>query len=374
MITRGMNRRMTAGALLCAAFFLTACSDRSDAPTAPLAPSDPVAQLVAMSFSRHQVVDDGEYLVAEGDIRFRKADLATGPSATRLSLPGGPRGQYHATTLITQSVMAQGIQVDLSGISGNAGWVSAARSAMNAWNGTNGSTIKFLEVTTGGQVSFQFVSSISGGAAADAGYPVNGYPGGLVRISQAVSPTASQKISVMVHELGHIIGLRHTNWAAVGDSLLPTGAVWIPGTATGSESASVMTQGGLRNWAGFTTNDRSAANYMYPAPFPSLTGSYDGSGHPTFSWSAISNASQYRVTAQYLYYTWIYEPSFPEGGYWGQEWGANIVGVTSGTSLTDPDRVQTGDALCQLVYYVEALYPSGKVGQSSPGSQMFDAC
>jgi hypothetical protein len=290
--------------------------------------------------------------------------------------PAGPRAQYHTTTLVSQSKMASGITVNLSAIASNAGWTQAVRSAMQVWRGTYGNTIWITETTGTADVNVSFSTSI-GSAVAQGNMPINGQMGNtlLINSSYANSLTSSQKQFVIVHELGHIVGFRHTNWYGNNEGQSAYGAVWIPGTpdSATAESGSVMTANtASRSWSSFTNYDVVAMNSMYPAPSPVVSASYDASNHPYLQWNAISNAASYRVTAQYIGYTYVCDQV--NGCTWDTDWLSANVGETTSTSMSATGWTRSYDASCELQFYVEPIYPSGKVGKASLMTQVFDAC
>jgi hypothetical protein len=326
---------------------------------------------VELGFSPASIVDRGEFLVVEGDMLFRKADL-TGPRVDRS--PAGPRAQYHTTTLASQTKMAQGITFNLGNMTSNASWAAATRRALQIWNASYGNKVWVSETTGTADLQISMQSNM-GNSIAQTNMPINGHLGSVMYVSTSYNSLSSgEKTWVMVHEIGHAIGLRHTNWYGKGEGESVYGAVHVPGTpGTGGESASVMTQGSVRSWSYFTPSDLLAASTMYPSEAVPLTAAYDAADHPRLDWAAVPLVQKYRVTALYLIDTWIYEPTLPDYGYWGRDWAYTTVGETTGTSMTATDWTRSYDASCQLYYYVEPIYPTGKLGTRSV-TQTFDAC
>lgn len=101
----------------------------------------------------------------------------------------------------------------------------------------------------------------------------NGLPGHWVRINQGANNSNDAQIieGLMTHEIGHAIGLRHTDWntrqscGETGETSGSEGAVYIPGTAGASnDNNSIMNacfpshvQGELSYY------DRIALEYLY---------------------------------------------------------------------------------------------------------------
>ena len=111
----------------------------------------------------------------------------------------------------------------------------------------------------------------NGQAGGVAGFPSNGNPYKFVQIFSGMEAySTNTNEHVMTHEIGHSVGLRHTDWFSrqscgqSGESANPDGAVHIHGTPTGYDSNSIMLACFGANEDGeFGANDRVALEYLY---------------------------------------------------------------------------------------------------------------
>ena len=111
----------------------------------------------------------------------------------------------------------------------------------------------------------------NGQAGGVAGFPEYGDPYKYVQIFSGMEnySTATNE-HVITHEIGHAVGLRHTDWYSrqscgqSGESAGSDGAVHIPGTPTGYDSTSVMLACFSANEDGnFGYYDEVALEYLY---------------------------------------------------------------------------------------------------------------
>jgi hypothetical protein len=261
--------------------------------------------------------------------------------------------------------------VDLSGLASQSGWQAAAVDAIAAWSGITDTHVKMVQgspadITVG-------TACTSSNVAAFASFPAGGNPGSTVYVNTCFgySTSHAQKVHNMVHELGHTIGFRHSNYTQMGETAGTEGAVLISGTPTsGNASGSVMNGGtALNAWAGFATSDLTAVRSIYPLPAPRITGVTNSGGYPLITWNATSGATSYTVRL-ITFYT-------QNGQYTGRSF--TFLATTTGTSYLDTERPYTGVYDCTgedtgmevtygywYEYSVVAHYPNGNsVGDNS---------
>jgi hypothetical protein len=325
-----------------------------------------VERVVELGFRGDMIEDHGSYFLVEGDIRLEKAGLVDGAYDRRLADKELKPSFQAVTTSLVGLSESQSIIVDLTRLAAYPDWASAARTAMNEWSTLAGSRVRFREDS---RFAAKIVVSTysepcptSGSCTiASASFPSGGRPGPTVRINVGFNrglgpngqPTQSSRVYNMVHEFGHTIGFRHTNWQQRGETAGPYGANTVAGTPT-VDAASFMNGGTANNnYAGFSFYDRMAARRIYLGFGPVPSGSISNN-HPQLTWGALTEASSYNIRLV----TPVYDPEF--GGYVD---GPNVfVGTTSALSFVDGSRNATRVGVCtesSSGYYVQANFPGG---------------
>ncbi len=117
-------------------------------------------------------------------------------------------------------------------------------------------------------VVYQTVNGQAGGVA---GFPSSGNPYKYVQIFSGMENySVDTNEHVITHEIGHTLGMRHTDWFSrescgqSGEAAGSDGAVHIPGTPTGFDATSVMLACFSASEDGeFGSNDVTAFEYLY---------------------------------------------------------------------------------------------------------------
>ncbi|MDZ4716009.1 MAG: M57 family metalloprotease [Cytophagales bacterium] len=217
---------------------------------------------------------DGGYLV-EGDIYLTPTDLATMGPAKRVAAVE----QYSTNQLVTGLPRTVTVYIPTSSFS--AAYVSALDVAISRYNAEN-LVLNFQRVTTS-NATIVFTRLRKGeerqGILGSAGFPTSaGNPYGQIKMSGILESTYGLSVNgiatIMAHEMGHCVGMRHTDYydrsvscggAASNEGASTVGANLIPGTpATATLAAKswmlACTDGSDRP---FNNDDKTALNYLY---------------------------------------------------------------------------------------------------------------
>jgi hypothetical protein len=282
-----------------------------------------IALLKQMGFQTDNIVDKGSYFIVEGDIMMNKnasiftkaAQSPPMPSLAATQNTVKPIAQANADYLVAQSAISIYIDSSIPNDGSQNDWHASITNAISYWNSIPNNRIYFTLTTSptadiviqndGGLIDS--TPGLGQGALAVSSYPsTSNAPGNVIMINfdfeAGIALTESQKEFNMVHEIGHTIGLRHTNWYlnseptytsfTIGSYTIYTdGANLINGTRNTGDAGSVMNGGEATNsWAGFSVFDVLAIRTIYPTdPTQEAIYRYASSTHHfyTTSWGEM---------------------------------------------------------------------------------------
>jgi hypothetical protein len=229
-----------------------------------------------LGFAEKDIVEHDDYYEVEGDIMFSK----NGNPNARVPNNGRTGQAYVTSGLVGYSEIVDVTVTVHSSIpsSGVDDWRTEVEQAVNDWNSI-GNTRVNLVYTTNATADILVRDDAVGdplgnNTIAQAEFPSSGAAGFQIRINldflSNMTVSTGQKRYNMVHELGHCIGFRHTNWTQFSpDNTIP--ANHLPGTPC-LDANSVMNSGtALNSWAGFSDYDVVGCQVLYPIDRPAGT-------------------------------------------------------------------------------------------------------
>ncbi|MDO9188079.1 MAG: M57 family metalloprotease [Bacteroidia bacterium] len=219
--------------------------------------------LKKLGFNTKLVEDYGTSILVEGDISFSKHYL---DSLSKSPVFNSQNKQALWSSAYLTWAAVSNINV-YSNSSIPSDWDLALQDAVAHWTNLTGAVITMNKTSSSGNI---LVTSdfglLANNVIASAGFPPNpSTPYAQINInldfnSGAYIPHA-QKVYNLVHELGHCIGYRHTNYAALGES---SGWEILHGIPT-TDAGSVMNGSTANNqWVGFSYFDGLSAELVYP--------------------------------------------------------------------------------------------------------------
>ncbi|MGS2762511.1 M57 family metalloprotease [Sinomicrobium sp. M5D2P9] len=223
--------------------------------------------------------------VIEGDITITHDKLFSLNTPQPHEKKGMIQNRYRTNNLVNYNTPLNTRAIRVKGITTGSGALTpkmrtALEEAINRYE-TKISTGLFFSLNFGSSSSSDdiIVQVVSNNAiGGSAGFPSGGNPYRHVRINSGSSDLSVTLLRhIIMHEIGHCIGLRHTDWetrqscgsGSDGETASPEGAIHIPGTPkypTGPGAKSLMlaclNSGSIGE---FENYDKIALEYIYPS-------------------------------------------------------------------------------------------------------------
>ena len=220
-----------------------------------------LSQLSQMGFDSKKIADRGDYYLVEGDIYMMKSDLGT-------SGPLAKTSQFRTQYIVRDNKIHNlSVRVDPTFTSGAYDWRLPIQDAINAWNNL-GYFVKFSYTTaaTADITIKKIPDNVSPGASS---FPNSSGAPGQVQINLNAQVGASAAKRIVIHHLGHAVGLAHTNgttasgiapYAAIPSTPGSEPYICCPGTNYSVMNSDVYFED---SFIGFSIGDAQAMRRLY---------------------------------------------------------------------------------------------------------------
>ncbi|WP_185154361.1 M57 family metalloprotease [Fulvivirga sp. M361] len=283
---KNVNLKLASASAAIVFFGLTACNDAVDVAPPDNVISDEVKeQFTSLGFDVSDITttdgmekldpqnEGGKYLL-EGDIVVSQKDLDNMLSGDYVNNGEPKLEQYRTTNLVSQNRTINVIGFTGSGINGlDSKMRTALQQAVDNFNALNINLTFTLTFGTNFNPFDIVVYRVSGGGGGSAGFPSGGAPFKWVQIQSGTSNFSTDVVEhVITHEIGHCVGLRHTDYfnrsiscgRGGNEGQAGVGAIHIPGTPTSADLNSIMLACFSSNENGeFGQFDRIALETLY---------------------------------------------------------------------------------------------------------------
>jgi hypothetical protein len=262
------------------------CSDQDarPEPTSDVISDDVRAQFKKLGFdvSDMRIITADNPLTGESGVKhyLLEGDIVITPETLERMLESsvhhvGPVGeQYRTTNLVSGNPRT----IRVLGYTGGSNALdtksrTALQMAVDNYNALNMGLSFTLSFGTNTGTSDIVVYRVSGSAGGSAGFPSGGNPYKWVEIYSGTSSYSTDVVEhVITHEIGHCLGLRHTDYfnrslscgSGGNEGSAGVGAIHVPGTPTGFDANSIMLSCFSSSENGeFGAYDVTALEYLY---------------------------------------------------------------------------------------------------------------
>jgi len=270
---------------LCVAFAtleLSACTKNSQSADNAAPPTTSTAEVSAdilkkisdLGFSTDDVHKRGDDYLVEGDILLTPENFSEEVTSPTLRI--AETEQYRTNNLVKK--LPRTISISISNLP--TVYKTATINAINRYNALN-LTLHFKFVNSGGNIqvigfnegpSGGYITLGSSGFPTSAGNPYNQIMMNTNSQAYGTNPNVGYLSSVVEHEIGHCIGLRHTDYfnrafscggTTSNEGSAGIGAVHIQGTPSNGDSTSFMLACSNGTDRSYNANDKIALRYLY---------------------------------------------------------------------------------------------------------------
>lgn len=275
-----------------------------------------LSYIKGLGYKDSQIQDLGTDYLVEGDILFSK-DTTKKPCA---KVSPGKTSQKQVDQYGDGTYVSPGVSVTVAVDPTMNAYLSFIQYAINQYNNTPSSLRFFLLGTPGAAATPNLtITTTNNPNLCGSSYaPSNGQPGAFVFINRNIldNESGNKKLAIIMHEMGHTIGLRHSNWVQNNEPQMgvdpvgtPVNAIQIPGTPTsGNDPNSIMIWDiCMSTISTFSQYDIAAIQFLYPPVYGGI----------------VYVRAEYSNVTQSVYDHYAPGTSYVDGSIW--EWFVDVT-------------------------------------------------
>ncbi len=196
---------------------------------------------------------DGDVLMTMAEVTLLKQNSSTKPDTTS-GRPIKANHYYLGPSNLVSYTRAQDITINAS-FSPSSPWWEALDTAIKNWNATD-NVVRFRRNgSSNDDIQMNALYTASTIVRGTGSFPLNGAPGNSVSLNNNLNHSFGEKVSIIMHELGHTIGFSHTD-----NDLFHTHITGTP-DSSGDEFSIMQSAPGQPI---FTIDDLKALDKLYP--------------------------------------------------------------------------------------------------------------